>query len=121
MKLSVFSKNDGDFKSTVKTEDAYGIKSFERKYALIINQGRVFFEYVKSLFVGSVGFASLANGSDCELCGQAIGLPYISIAQMVKANLSEGLIFPCNLRNVIASFIEDFHCFNQGSLLLGCR
>lgn len=119
--FSVLSDDEGHFEPAVKGLDAHSIQTFEGQDATVINDGRMFFEFVLNAPVDFVGFSDLTDSTDDELRGQFVSISYKMVREFMDTDLSECFVLKGKLGDMVAGYVELFHGFQQLIVLLGGR
>ncbi|MDP2212045.1 MAG: hypothetical protein Q8J63_09960 [Candidatus Aquicultor sp.] len=117
LKLCILTKNNRDFKPTVKAKDTNGVKVLKGKYTLVINNSRMRLKLMQPLSVCAVRLADFANSAHGELGGKTVGITDIAVAKMVQSDLAKGLFLPGYLRDVVAGFVKNLNGFYKRALL----
>lgn len=119
-KTSVLSYYKWNFQPTINRIDACNRKSFERKEPLVIDNGRIFLEFMYNFFVYLIRLGNLIKGTNHKLRGQFRELcTSIFIQKIVKFKSIKDFFIISGCRDKIASIIKYFHCLFKGLMLLG--
>ena len=118
-KTSVLSYYKGDFQSAINGIDACDRDSFKRQKSLVIDNSRIFLEFVKSFLFCNLTIRDFSNSSNYKLRGQFRKLVSgFSINKMVELYLIKSFSLKGSLGNMVASIIKDFHSFFKRLMLL---
>lgn len=120
VKLCVFSKNDGNFESSVDAEDRDSIEAFKRKDSLVVNQSRMFFEGVQGFLFNTIGFFNFSNCTDTHLGGKLKSIPNFVVSKFVECYLSKCFVIKSYLGDIVTGFVENLNSFHKRSFLLRC-